>query len=171
MLQNLRGVAADFDKWYTPYCEEMKQDELMRFFWDLRNASLHRGEDGISSVIVRPARGGMVSSSSEGIAYTVTHADGREETGVFPAPPDAVRSFFGDIDGGGSGWIVRDADGKETKQYVPIPREAMETSLEFANPPRTHLGQPIEDRSARNLCALYVAYLRRMVADAEKHFG
>jgi len=172
VLQNLRYVVSDFDEWYAPYQEQMRQDELMRFFYNLRNESLKRGEDGIRGVAVRPGRRpGSFHLGPEGISYVIHHADGSEERSFFPKPNNAVASFLGDTEGGGAGWIVESADGSRSHVYVKTPSDIVEISLYFSNPPQTHLGKPIEDCSAENLCDLYIAYLTKLVSEAEGRFG
>lgn len=42
-LQRLRSRVDGFDAWYGPYVEEMASDPLMRWMWEIRNATLKEG--------------------------------------------------------------------------------------------------------------------------------
>ncbi len=40
-----------FDKWYEPYQKEMKNDELMKFFVEVRNSILKEGDTKTSHTV------------------------------------------------------------------------------------------------------------------------
>jgi len=45
------------------------------------------------------------------------------------------------------------------------------TRLHFADPPATHLGQPVSDTSIEALAQHYVGYLRSLLERAGQQFG
>src|SRR5262245_19636330 len=48
VMQNLRTHDRDaFDSWYAPWQEEMRDDQLMRYFYDLRNKVIHQDAPAI----------------------------------------------------------------------------------------------------------------------------
>src|SRR5438876_1083722 len=54
-LQNLRPIVGrdEFDAWYAPFREVMREDPLMRFFWNLRTAILKKGTPGDVRLAIR----------------------------------------------------------------------------------------------------------------------
>lgn len=152
VLQKLRSVVSDFNEWYEPIRAEMKNDPLLQFFKRLRSEILKEGEDKVAT------------------AVHIRLSMPRDISKFGPPPPGATGFFIGDGEGG-SGWIVRAPDGTETKHYVEVPDEIAEVSFMFDNPPQVHLGVPISDCSPANLCKLYLAYLTKIVNDAQRRFG
>src|SRR6266478_9237300 len=52
VMQNLRTHDRDaFDGWYVPWKEEMKDDPLMRYFYDLRTKVIHHDAPAISIML------------------------------------------------------------------------------------------------------------------------
>src|SRR5258707_11501197 len=43
VLQNLRSTETGFDDWYRPYQQEMAQDPLMKYFYEMRSEILKEG--------------------------------------------------------------------------------------------------------------------------------
>ena len=88
------------------------------------------------------------------------------------APPGATSLFFGDWRAPRwAGWF-RCQTGRTNKYYVTPPEElGITVTLHFADPPTTHLGQPITDDSIENLGRLYIDYLSSLVDEAEAEFG
>lgn len=171
ILQKLRGAVQGFDDWYKRYVGEMRNDELLRFFYDLRTQSLKEGEDSIigGSYDTRKQRGTLIMKGQDFI-FVGVNPDGTEYREFHPKPANAVAAFVGD-EQGGSGWEVMNSDETKSNVYVKIRGLDPAIELHFSTPPKIHLGQLIEDTSARNLCTLYVSYLLKMVQDAEKYFG
>jgi hypothetical protein len=154
VLQNLRSKVPNFDAWYAPWKAEMEQDPLMRYLYELRTDLLKKGREGATNVT-------SIQSASLGEILRM----------LGPAPPNAVGSFIGDVNGG-SGWEVRLEDGSTEKLYVTLPDDDnVRSYLAFGNLPSEHLGTPIANDSLEHICQLYVQYLRRLVEDAEEHFG
>ena len=170
ILQNLRNVEPDFDNWYGPFVQEMRSDELLVFFKDLRNMTEKKGEDRIHGVQFRPAPGSTVQMSAEGFRISYLDAEGQREFLTHGRPKNTVSSFIGDNEGG-AGFVVRHPDGTERKHYVYLPSRAADISLIFSNPPGSHRGSHLANRSPVRLCELYVDYLRHIVSSAEEKYG
>ena len=52
VMQNLRSHDREvFDSWYAPWQEEMKNDPLMRYFYDLRTMVIHHDAPAISILL------------------------------------------------------------------------------------------------------------------------
>jgi hypothetical protein len=154
ILQHLRSKVPDFDTWYEPWRVEMEQDPLMRYLYKLRSDLLKKVREGATNVV-------RIQHASTG---ELLHMLG-------PPPPNAVGSFVGDVNGG-SGWEVQLEDGSIEKMYVTLPEnDNVRAYLAFEEPPSEHLGAPIADDSLEYICQLYVQYLRRLLEEAEEHFG
>lgn len=150
-LQGLRSIEEDFDTWYAPYVKVMEKDPLIRFFKERRNTHLKKGDIEVKRILRN------VNFSSE------------EFLKKYPKPENAVGYFLGD-ENGGSGWTIRLPDGREEKKYVDLDEEIATASIEFINPPNSHLEREIKDTSVNNLCNLYLEYLDNLVSDAFQKF-
>jgi len=152
ILQNLRSTESDFDNWYERYKEEMRNDPLMKYFYELRSKIL-----------------------KEGLLETLTRTYIRklrtpEDLAQFGPPPPNARGFFIGDNLGGSGWEIQLPDGSIEKYYVELPSEIGSVSLYFPDSPKYHLGQEINDTSILNLAKLYVDYLHQLVMAAKERF-
>ena len=157
VLQKMSSVDPRFDEWYAPYREAMAADELMRYFVDLRNEILKEGP---------PA--------AVGGAMYIEQLHGSEIAALMSNPPPGAKGFFMGDALGGSGWEVELPDGTTGKYYVRLPDSMRVTvSVHLPNAPGMHNGRPLEpkDQSIAALCRLYIAYLERIVTDAEHHFS
>src|SRR5437016_5325111 len=154
VLQNLRAIDRErFDRWYEPYRKQMQDDELMRFFYELRTEILKRGN--------LPASAGVH-------IHSLTLSDDLSRFG--PPPQGAVGFFIGDSKGR-SGWEVKLPDGSTEIYYVQWPEEVMTINVLFSSPPSSHLGKPILERTAESLGKLYFEYLSKMLANAHRVFA
>jgi hypothetical protein len=155
VLQNLRTIdAAAFDAWYEPYRTEMRADALLKYFNRLRTELEKEG------------------GAETGVSVHINHLDTRDLAPLMANPPHGAQGFFIGDASGGSGWHVVLADGTSAKYYVRLPDSArVRTTLHLPNPPSEHLGSTIADQSAQALTRLYLAYIGRLLADAEAHFG
>jgi hypothetical protein len=152
VLQQLRHKEKGFEEWYAPYEKEMRLDELMKHFYDLRSEILKEGKLGTG-------------------AHThIKSFSFPEDLERLPPPPPNVKGFFMGDQTGGSGWEVELPDGSVEKYYVSIPHDIAESGLHFIKPPTQHLGKKIKDASIENLCILYYEYLRNMIKSAKKTF-
>lgn len=155
VLQTLRAVDAErFDTWYEPWKAEMQKDPLLRYFVALRNTIEKEGGPDTS------------------LSMQIEYLDTRDLQPLMDNPPPGASSFFVGDYVGGSGWEIELPDGRIEKFYVSLPEQVVAPyNLNLTDPPTEHLGQAIADTSAESLCALYVAYLSRLVDDAERHFS
>jgi hypothetical protein len=155
VLQNMRTIdESGFNEWYTPFQKEMADDDLLKFFKDLRNEVLKEGPHAV------------------GGAMTVGYVDSNMVNQLMQhAPPGTKGVFFGD-QWGGNGFTVELPDGTEQKFYFDLPGVLINHQVLFRGDlPKRHLGQPLNDPSAETLCTLYVGYLSNLVAAAQTHFG
>jgi hypothetical protein len=65
ILQNLRSVvgAKTFDEWYMPLQEEMRDDELLKYFYELRTEILKEGSLQQQSAATAMSRTGRSTPS------------------------------------------------------------------------------------------------------------
>ena len=150
VLKNMQHVAPNFQTWYKPWEDEMRQDPLLRYFKDLRNKIEKQGREGAVNNLY--------------INFFNTSRD------VPPAPPGATSFFMGD-ENGGSGWEVRLEDGSIQKIYIELPERMGRTWFSFEGLPDEHLGSSITDDTLENVSRLYVNYLQRLVSAAEEEFS
>jgi hypothetical protein len=150
VVQNLRSVAPDFDNWYQPFVVEMRDDPLLRFFYELRSIILKEGALPVGKVL------------------HVKNLNIPDDLG--PPPPGATSIFISDPLGG-IGWLVELADGTTEKYYVALPADIASVDLFLAGCPQTHRGHVIQDRYAHTVCQLYFDYLRDFLSTAKAHFG
>ena len=155
VLQNLRTIdAAGFDAWYLPRQDAMRADPLMQYFHKLR------------SVIEK--EGGPDTESS----YYLEHLNGSDLAPLLDDPPPGAKRFFIGDQLGGSGWTVEMPDGTTEHYYVALPNTVrFRWSMTVPDAPTVHLGAPVKDTSVQNLCTLFLAYIGRLLSDAEAHFG
>jgi len=171
IIQNLRGKAVGFDDWYQVKVQEMANDKLLRFFYQLRTASLKQGKDGISSVSISPQPGAKITlAGGSGIKVEWEQADGSCVSHFYSSPEGTTSQFIGDSEGG-AGFIVTTADGRSIKKYVHIPTEVADINALFCDPPTVHRGEDLTDSSARALCILYITYLQELAHEASQRFG
>jgi hypothetical protein len=158
VLQNLRSVVgkSEFDKWYIPWQDEMRADDLLRYFYELRSEILKEG------------------SLETGTSVHISSLDGRDMQILMQNRPPGVKSFFIGDRLNGNGWLVQLPDGSDAKYYVAIPpdiQSRITSRFHFADAPHTHGGEALEDTSVENLARLYIEYLQSLLADARKRFS
>lgn len=126
-----------FDKWYTPYKDEMSTDPLMSYFADMRNDLIHVGGMAIAGSSVTIGAKGPVSLDE------IVSSFG-------PPPPGVISTFIGDHLGG-SGWEVQLQDGTVGKHYATIPDSVdIQSATHFEDPPTEHLGAPWRTHRSRH---------------------
>lgn len=155
-LHRLRGsLGAEYDEWWDPIGAEFENDELMRFFVELRNTILKQGELPV------------VSSS-----MFIESLGGDEIAALTRNPPPGAKGFFMGDSLGGSGWEIELPDGTTEKFYVSLPESLrVDINLHLPDPPASHRGQPLTDTSVENLADLYIDRLRNLIRDAKSQFG
>jgi len=151
VLQNLRSVVGrDFDAWYEPHQQSMKNDPLMRYFVEARNELEKQGKLSVST-------SARINSCSSG------------DIAKFGRPPVGATAFFIGDQLGGSGWEIELADGSKEKYYVELPTSMAEVKQHFSNLPEAMApelkGATIEDLSQR-----YIERLSSLVIGAREHF-
>lgn len=157
VLQNLRTAleVREFNEWYEPLQDEMRQDPLLRYFYLLRTEVLKEGTL-------------QVGMSGE---FDQVGLDDVQD--LMQNPPPGARSFF--IEGGQrGGWRVELPDGTIAMYYVELPDHIKTTvagKFHFADPPLTHLGEALLDTSVAALAQHYITYMEHLVADATARFG
>jgi len=147
-LQNLRGVADGFDEWYSAKQEEMKQDPLMKYFYDLRT-DIEK----------------QTNRHTAPLTHIKSFDPGQDMRRFQPAPPGATGFFIGDQNGG-SGWDVKLADGTIQKYYVDLPPDIGEVTVRLPKAP-----EPFANVPAHQLVEKYLSYLDGLVAEAKARFG
>lgn len=150
VLQNLRSIIKeDFDSWYKPKQEKMREDPLMRYFVEARNIIEKRGE-------LKIALKGRLHFSSDDIRK------------LGPRPPGTKAFFIGDKYGG-TGWEVEMPDGTTEKYYIELPPEIGEMKQIFSNFPETEAPE-LKDKSIEELCEIYLNRLELLLNDAREQF-
>lgn len=152
VLQNLRSVLPgnSFDQWYKPVQLALKEDPLMRYFVDARNAL---EKEGILSV--------TTSVSFSSFSY--------DDIYKYTQPPLGAKGFFIGDQLGGCGWLVETTDGVEEKYYVEIPNSIFEIKQHFTNLPGA-LEPDILNATIEELSIKYIDRLSSLVSDARRNF-
>jgi hypothetical protein len=148
-LQNLKGKAVGFEKWYAAKQEEMKADPLMKYFCDLRTS------------IEKKASTPTVMSAH-------IHSFSGNDMAKFGPPPPGATSFFIGDQNGGTGWAVPTPDGGEEKYYVQLPSEIGEVHLHLPEAPEQ--GE-IRNGKAIDLVRIYLNKIGELVSEARKRFA
>jgi hypothetical protein len=151
VLQNLRSVVREeFDAWYEPHQQAMKNDPLMRYFVEARNELEKQGKLSVST-------------------STHIHSFSTGDIPKFGRPPIGAKGFFIGDQLGGSGWEVELANGTKEKYYVELPSSIAEVKQHFSNLPEAMVpelkGATVEDLSQR-----YIERLAALVFAARTHF-
>ena len=150
VLQNLRSTEPAFDKWYGRYKEEMQNDPLLKYFYNLRSEILKKGVLDVST-----------RTSIQKLELP------KDLLKFGPPPPNAISFFVGD-NRGGLGWVVQLPDGSEEKYYISMPSDMGSVTLHFPDSPKFHLGKDLKGNSIDTLSRIYIEYLRQLV-DSAKH--
>lgn len=148
----LRGKCKpDFDEWYVKKQNQMKSDQLMKYFQEARN-ELEK-EANLKSV------------NKMTIHYFDMDMMRKLEQNK---PPNAVAFFIGD-QMGGSGWEVDTGDGIRTKYYIDLPDGIMSYSWCIKGEIE-HNGKTYHDLDMADACRMYFAYLNNFVLEAARTF-
>jgi hypothetical protein len=158
-MQTMKGVDPAFDAWWKPYQEQMAADPLMSYFNTTRTDIIHAGELRTSNYTRIGSEGAPPVDIGKLMAEINAHA-----------PPNAVRTFFGD-QLGGNGWLVQMPDGTQETVYFDLPEGTPDSGLHLPDAPIEHNGQPITDPSIRNLGGLYLTTLSRIVDEFIARFS
>lgn len=151
VLQNLRSVVREeFDAWYEPHQESLKNDPLMRYFVEARNELEKQGKLSV-------ATSAHIHSFSTG------------DIAKFGRPPIGAKGFFIGDQLGGSGWEVELADGSKEKYYVELPSSIAEVKQYFSNLPEA-MAPELKGATVEDLSKRYIDRLAALVLAARTHF-
>ncbi len=151
VLQNLRSVIKEeFEHWYEPEQEKMKNDPLMRYFVSARNELEKQGKLSV-------ATSARIHSFSTG------------DIGKFGPPPPGAKSFFIGDQFAGTGWEVEMPGGTEEKYYVELPAEIGEVTQHFINFPEAE-APGLKGKSVEELCEIYLSRLEMLLDGAREQF-
>jgi hypothetical protein len=150
VLQNLRSVDKTFDDWCQPHVEAMRNDELLRYFYELRTQILKQGALPIAS---------SVTLSGNPMAIFAR----------FKPPPLAKGFFIGD-NIGGSGWEVETENGATEKFYVQLPPDLsglkIDVNIHLPDAPEQFRAVPVPA-----LCEAYLAKLSVLLEEAKARYA
>jgi hypothetical protein len=152
VLQNLRSTEKSFEEWYTPYQDEMKNNVLLKYIYNLRTEILKKGL--------------MKTSISLNI-----HSFSSGDIARFREPPVGAVAFFMGDQIGGTGWEVQLPDGSREKYYVELPVDIGSTSTHFPDLVESIHLPPEVDGTVESISSFYYNYLDNMVEDAKKYFA
>ena len=152
VLQNLRGIIpAEFNEWYEPHQEALKDDPVMRYFVKARNELEKQGKLSVSTSV-------HIRSFSEN--------DFRK----FGPPPPGAKSFFVGDRLGGTGWEVELPNGTRERYYVEFPDTIGEVTQRFSNFPEAQAPE-LEGATVEQLSQMFIERLNTLVASARKRFA
>lgn len=151
VLQNLRSVVREeFDAWYEPHQESLKNDPLMRYFVEARNELEKQGKLSVAT-------------------STHIHSFSAGDIAKCGRPPTGATSFFIGDQLGGSGWEVELADGSKEKYYVELPSSIAEVKQHFSNLPEA-MAPELKGATIEELSQRYIERLADLVLAARTHF-
>lgn len=151
VLQNLRSVIKEeFDNWYIPEQEKMKNDPLMRYFVNARNELEKQGKLSVATSV-------SIHSFSPG------------DIGKFGSPPPGAKGFFIGDQFGGTGWEVEIPGGTKEKYYVELPADIGWVKQHFINFPKTEIPE-LKGKSMEELCEIYLTRLEMLLVSARERF-
>ncbi|HVC78234.1 MAG TPA: hypothetical protein VND96_17120 [Candidatus Micrarchaeaceae archaeon] len=154
VLQNIKTFDRErFEAWYAPRQTAMREKTDFKYLVDLRSQVLKEG-----------VLGGISSS------LHIEEFNTSQLRDLPPAPPGAGGFFIGDHLGG-SGWIVKLADGTEERYYVELPTHWKMTMKTYFTDVTTQLGLPPPSIPIDQLLTEYVAYLGDLIKSAQKEFA
>jgi hypothetical protein len=149
-LQRLRHIVDGFDDWYG--AQVPQNDPLLSYFNKVRNEIL---KEAVSPPIV--SLGQTMICGPAGVLEG------------FP-PAGATEMFTGEDGTGGSGWFVALPDGTQVKYYAALLPVHGSMAIHLPEAPREFLGESFTDSTAAGVAGRYVAWLARLVDDAEHRF-
>ena len=143
VLQNLRSVVEDFDEWYFPYQEKMKNDKIMKAIYQMRSEILKEGKLKVGNLThIKHFSSDMMNK--------------------FPKPPNAKAFFMGDRLGG-NGWEIELPDGTIEKYYIDLPADIGYSTLTI----NLENGETVD---ILKYSRIYYQFLQEMVNEATNKF-
>ena len=127
-----------FAEWYAIKQKEMAEDELCKFFLNVRNADLHTGKTAITSSM--KIRGSLKLSAPLGGAIAINNR--------------GVYEIYN--------------PGKPDQKIVEKAMPDVERTIYFVKPPKNHLGASIAEKNPIEICRIYKEYLENLVCEAKR---
>lgn len=144
VIQNLKSVDSDFDQWYKPYQDKMKNDKMMNTIVRMRNEILKEGKLDVKNATH------IISFNSNDLVN-------------FKKPKNAISFFMGDRLGG-NGWEILMPDGSIENYYIDLPESYGYSTLV------AEIGDSDESFDLLTYTRTYYDFLSNMVKDAEQRF-
>lgn len=147
VLEQGAKASAQSRQWFGGVKQFRKDDELLQYLFEARNDDEH------------------------GLECSTEHVPGSLAIGVSKPGGSNTMVFNGTFGPGGS-MNVTSLDGKSVLIEKTLPHARLiavnARGGRTYNPPTSHKGQPVSDRSPSNVAALGLAYLTELVTDAER---
>lgn len=141
-----------FKVWYEPWQKEMGSDELLLFVHDSRIEDFHEG--GGAGLLYFP----QFNLKQLAIPRDVEP----------PADPKAMLKITSE----GMVWVSNRGTPEEYRTPArPRAQAEGRFGVGLTHPPKAHLGTPISEPRPSVVLALALAYLQRLVSDAERFFS
>jgi hypothetical protein len=152
-IQRLRHIVEGFDDWYKAQVPE--KDPMLTYFNNVRNGIL---KEAMSPRVATAVKIDSFHGNPRGLLQGIP-------------PAGATGMFIGEGSTGGSGWVVSLPDGTEAKYYAALsPAFQGSVTIHLPEAPQEFLGKTFDDTTVSGIASRYVAWLGRLVADAERHF-
>ncbi len=155
VIQNLRSIVGEknFNDWYQPIVDEMKNDELLNAFKNARNNLEKQGHLNTHT------------------SMHIKSLDSNSLNKYMKDRPENAKSFFIGDTLGGSGWIIELEDGTTEKLYVDIDfNEQIDINVFLFQQGIKHKSKTILNTSIENCSQLYYTYLINIYESAKKEF-
>src|SRR3989338_6957218 len=142
VLQKEFTKDSDFNNWYTQKQTEMKNDELCKFFLELRNNIIKEGINGI-------------------VGFSFTNQPFNTTNDLEQKPKNAKNIT---IDGKGFFWNIN--VGTKYEDKIPAKHNGkLTTIIKLNNQPKQHLGKDISKKNTVEISESYFDYLKKLVDD------
>lgn len=156
VIQNLRSTVGkrEFNMWYEPWQLKMKEDAVMKAFYQMRTEILKQG---------------VLETS---LSMHIEHLNTNDLQPLMQNPPQNAVGFFIGDNLGGSGWEILMPDGEKEKYYVDLPKEVkIKTFLELKNLPKVSVkDKEGEFYNTQDMVKYYYDFLVVLVNNAKLTF-
>jgi hypothetical protein len=136
-----KGSVTGFSDWYIGKQDEMRKDELCRFFKNTRDEDIHTGNSAIQSSYT--IKGGATLTTPKDGSLHITHRGTYE---------------------------VYDQDTPKEKRIQKKLETEEQFKIALTSTPTKHLGKILEQTDPITLCNLYKTYLENLVFEAKENF-
>lgn len=136
----------EFNNWYKGKEAEMNDDALLTFVKEARKEDFHEGKHRL-----------LISTKIEPFVATCF--------GI--APSSNAKAI---IQNDGPFWLIDEGTSRERR--IPAQLDAnVRFTFQINNPPKEHLGQPVENLTPLQLCRLAYNYYAELAHEAVQHFS